>query len=161
MGQDGPKIAPRWPKMIPRAKDGKNPYDNILFATPSCPFGNTSHAKSPLLTPKRAPRRPQDGPRMTQHRPRSPQDGPKMSQDGPRWSQDGEQVAQDAKDNPQDATQDRQEAIFEGCPQRFHHFYAPAWPQDGPLRPSLAPRWPLPSLKINLSEHGNGKRAKG
>ena len=47
--QDGPKMGPRWPKMAPRAKDGHNPYDNILFASPSCHFCNTSHAKSPFL----------------------------------------------------------------------------------------------------------------
>ena len=55
MAQDGPKMAPRWPKMAPgsppMAQDG----------------------------PKMAPRWPQDGPKMA---PRRPQDGPKMA---PRW----------------------------------------------------------------------------
>ena len=62
--------------------------------------------------------------------------------------QDGEQVAQDTKDNPQDATQDRQEAIFAGCPQRFHHIWGPKggpkMTQDDPKMaqdgPRMAPR---------------------
>ena len=42
-------------------------------------------------------------------------------------------MAQDAKDDPQDAAQDRQEAMFEGCPQRFHHFWGPRGAQDKPV----------------------------
>ena len=67
--QDGPKMAPRWPKMAPRwPQDG----------------------------PKMAPRWPkmaQDGPRWPQDSPKMAQESPEMVQDVPKMARDGSKMA--------------------------------------------------------------------
>ena len=89
---------------------------------------------------------------------------PRWPKIGPRWpkvAQDEPKKLQDKKMLLRSGADIANFPFFAHLPRKITIFETFRGPIMAPVWPKRAPRRPFTRLNINLSEHGNGKRAEG
>ena len=125
--QDGPKMAPRRPKMSPGSckNELRSPLENV---------------KKPLVfIAFLRSQAPWEGPEATQDGPGRPMGASRWLEDGPRWVQDGPRRPQGGPKIVQDGVQDRPRRSKGGQGEHPRH---PGWRQEGSRGPREVPGMP-------------------